>query len=182
MGSTSITYIESTLADVDLASQLANEVMGRRLRDLLPQTQKCLHLIHDMVCQQMAVENSPQEEIRFTRKEFSVFTHHQFGTTQLKTHLRHLVEQEYLVLHLRQRGQPFVYECLYRGEGMDDQPFLLGLNQAHLAKSVNIPITPQKVGPTVGVVEDRPPLDQPLQTIEKTSPQQTSTNPSHQNN
>ena len=50
-----------------------------------------------------------------------------WGHTQLKVHLARLVELEYLVVHRGGRGQSFVYELVYEGQGEDGQPFLCGL-------------------------------------------------------
>jgi hypothetical protein len=50
-----------------------------------------------------------------------------WGDTQLKVHMARLAELEYLLLHRGGRGQSFVYELLYRGEGKDGSRFLPGL-------------------------------------------------------
>ncbi|MGC1508944.1 tyrosine-type recombinase/integrase [Ketobacter sp.] len=46
---------------------------------------------------------------------------------QVKTHIRKLEEMEYLLVHRGGRGQSFVYELLYNGEGKDGQAFVMGL-------------------------------------------------------
>jgi hypothetical protein len=45
----------------------------------------------------------------------------------VRTHLDKLVELEYVLVHRGTRGQSFVYELLYDGEGKDGTPFLQGL-------------------------------------------------------
>ena len=46
---------------------------------------------------------------------------------QVRVHLERLVEMEYVLVHHGRRGQSFVYELLYDGEGQEGNPFLLGL-------------------------------------------------------
>jgi hypothetical protein len=45
----------------------------------------------------------------------------------IKLHLGRLEEMEYLLAHRGRRGQSFVYEPIYDGQGKDGQPFLIGL-------------------------------------------------------
>jgi hypothetical protein len=45
----------------------------------------------------------------------------------LKLHLSRLEEMEYLLPHRGRRGQSFVYELLYDGQGQDGKPFVIGL-------------------------------------------------------
>ena len=50
-----------------------------------------------------------------------------WGNTQLKVHLRRLEDMEYLLVHRGGRGQSFVYELLYDGQGTTGDAFLMGL-------------------------------------------------------
>ena len=45
----------------------------------------------------------------------------------MRTHLQKLVDLEYVLTHRGGRGQSFVYELVYGGEGADGKPFTLGL-------------------------------------------------------
>jgi DNA primase catalytic core len=58
-------------------------------------------------------------ELRHKVREFTGW-----GNTQLKLHLGRLEEMEYLLAHRGRRGQSFVYELIYDGQGKDGQPFL----------------------------------------------------------
>ena len=62
--------------------------------------------------------------MRFTRRALREATG--WGDTQLKLHLARLVELEYLLMHRAERGQGFVYELLYDGDGTA-APHLSGL-------------------------------------------------------
>ncbi len=118
-------YIEVTREDIATANRLAAQVFGRSLDELAPQTRRLLVLLHAMVtaaCQRLEVDHS---DYRFSRRD--VRRHTNWGHTQLKIHLHRLEELEYLLVHHGGRGQSFVYELLYHGEGQDGSPFLPGL-------------------------------------------------------
>ena len=51
------------------------------------------------------------------------------GNTQLKLDLHRLEELEYLLLHRGGRGQSFVYELLYDGDGKGGKPLPLWLDR-----------------------------------------------------
>ncbi len=120
-----VQYIEATIDDIAAANTLAHEALGCSLDELAPQTRRLLLLIDEMVtesCKQLSIERCDH---RFSRRQVREFTG--WGNTQLKLHLHRLEELEYLLLHRGGRGQSFVYELLYDGQGKDGQPFLCGL-------------------------------------------------------
>ncbi len=120
-----VQYIEATLDDIAAANALAHEALGRSLDELAPQTRRLLLLIDEMVteaCARLAVERCDH---RFSRRQVREFTG--WGNTQLRLHFSRLEELEYLLVHRGGRGQSFVYELLYDGQGKDGQPFLCGL-------------------------------------------------------
>ncbi|HVH72140.1 MAG TPA: CHC2 zinc finger domain-containing protein [Candidatus Dormibacteraeota bacterium] len=120
-----VQYIEATIDDIAAANALAHEALGRSLDELAPQTRRLLLLIDEMVtqeCKRLAME---RRDYRFSRRQVREFTN--WGNTQLKLHLHRLEELEYLMLHRGGRGQSFVYELLYDGQGKDGKPFLCGL-------------------------------------------------------
>jgi DNA primase len=128
-----LAYIEVTREDIRLANKLAHEVLGRSLDELAPQTRRLLALIDQMVtdaCTRLAMDRS---DYRFSRKDVRDATG--WGHTQLKVHLHRLEELEYLLVHRGGRGQSFVYELLYRGEGQDGGGFVMGL------------VDPEQLGP-----------------------------------
>jgi DNA primase catalytic core len=118
-------FIEVVLEDIELANKLANEVLGRTLDELLPQTRKFLNMLFDMVKKKCESLGMDQAEYRFQRREICEFT--TWSLTQVRLHLQRLVEMEYVLVHKGFRGQSFVYELLYQGEGRDGSPFVLGL-------------------------------------------------------
>jgi hypothetical protein len=121
----SIPYLEVTLQDIELANKLADEVLGRTLDEMPPQTRKLLLMIEKMVmeaCQRLKQERF---EYRFTRRDVREYCG--WGNTQLKLHLQRLEEFEYLIPHRGCRGQNYVYELIYDGKGKDGKPFISGL-------------------------------------------------------
>ena len=54
---------------------------------------------------------------------------------QVRVHLGRLVELEYVLVHRGGRGQSFVYELLYEGQGQDGRPFVIGLVDDELLRS-----------------------------------------------
>ncbi len=123
-----VEYVEATLEDIAVANRLASEAIGRTLDELPPQTRRLLFLVEVMVkaeCQRRGIE---QKAFRFSRRDIRQQTG--WGNTQLKIHLHRLEDMEYLLVHRGGRGQSFVYELLYSGEGRDGSPFVLGLINA----------------------------------------------------
>ena len=120
-----IEYVEATLADIEAAGNLANDVLGRTLDELAPQTRTLLGLLTDMVSGQCDKMSLKQSDYRFTRRE--VREHTGWGLTQLKVHLKRLEELEYLLPHLGGRGRAYVYELAYNSEGADGESFMMGL-------------------------------------------------------
>ncbi len=118
-------YVEVTLDDIELANQLAHDVLGKSLDELPPQTRKLLNHIGDMV--QVACQNEKisQADYRFSRKQIRAFTG--WGNTQLKLHCHRLEEMEYLLVHRGKRGQSYQYELLHNAELSKGDQQLTGL-------------------------------------------------------
>ena len=123
-----VEYVEATLADVGLANRLASEVLGRSLDELPPQTRRLLVHLDDLVTSVCGKQGVAREDLRFSRRDVRIATG--WGDTQLRIHLDRLAALEYVLVHRGGRGQSFVYELLWRGEGKDGRPFLLGLLDA----------------------------------------------------
>lgn len=123
-----VAYIEVTLDDIATANRIAGEILGRSLDDLPPQTRRLLSFIDEWVNKECRRLHQTRSNFRFSRRD--VRTHiggGGWGNTQIKVHLARLEEMEYLLVHRGRRGQSFVYELLYEGQGADGKPFLMGL-------------------------------------------------------
>ncbi len=131
-----IEYIEVALSDIELANQLAHEVLGRTLDELPPQTRKLLTLMADMVEKICAGEAIKKSDYRFTRKTVRDATG--WSETQLRVHLERLTQMEYLIVHRGMRGQSFVYELLWESTGDETHARLHGLIDVEALKTVGM--------------------------------------------
>jgi DNA primase catalytic core len=120
-----IEYIEVTPADIAIANKLTHEVLGRSLDELAPQTRRLLVMLQQHVGEQCQREKILRQDYRFSRRD--VRTWIGWSDFVVRTHLQKLVDLEYVLVHRGGRGQSFVYELLYGGEGTDGKPFALGL-------------------------------------------------------
>jgi hypothetical protein len=124
-GGRTVEYIEAGLDDVAVANRLAAEALGRSLDELPPQTRRFLDLLAAMVKREAEARKIGREDYRFTQRDARTFTG--WSDFQVKMHLRKLVDLEYVLVHRGGRGQSFVYELLYDGQGQDGGKFMLGL-------------------------------------------------------
>jgi hypothetical protein len=146
-----VEYIEVTLDDIATANRLANEVLGRAVDDLPPQTRNLLKLVDDMVTQACQKQGVVRADFRFSRRD--IREHAGWGNTQLKVHLKRLEELEYLLVHRGGRGQSFVYELLHEWRTDEGQRFMarlidvdkLGQDQAGQNGTKSAPSRPQVV-------------------------------------
>ncbi|MGH7165399.1 MAG: CHC2 zinc finger domain-containing protein [Nitrospiraceae bacterium] len=122
---TLIEYVDVTLDDLAIANRLAHESLGRSLDELPPQTRRLLGLLEAMVKGACEREKVARSDYRFRRKDVRQYTG--WSDFQVKLHLRKLESLEYVLVHHGKRGQSFVYELLYDGQGADGQPFVPGL-------------------------------------------------------
>jgi DNA primase len=120
-----VPYIEVTREDIRMANRLAHEVLGRSLDELSPQTRRLLSNLHEMVTRACEREGLRREQYRFSRRDVREAVG--WSYEQVRVHLERLVELEYVIAHKGGRGQQFVYELLYEGEGEDGRAFLMGL-------------------------------------------------------
>lgn len=139
-----IEYIEVTPADIAQANALAHDMLGRSLDELPPQTRNLLRALCTMVEARMHTQAIPRSEVRFSRREVREAT--AWGDTQLRIHLDRLVAMEYLLVHRGQRGQSFVYELLYDGDG-GAAPYLSGLIDA-TTMTTSRGCEPENAGPS----------------------------------
>ena len=122
----SVSYIETTLADVAAANDLAAAVLGRSLDELAPQTRTLLMRIDALVSARAAAQAQARETIRFTRREVRDAT--LASANQVRDHLARLVEMEYVVpVRGSGQGQRQEYVLWYDGQGVNGESFMLGL-------------------------------------------------------
>jgi DNA primase catalytic core len=139
-------YIEVIPQDIVLANELATEVLGRTVDELLPQTRKLLTLLHSWVKAQCEGDGVDQVDFRFTRRQVREAVG--WGDTQLKVHLARLSEMEFLLSHRGKQGQTYAYELLYQGEDGDGLAKLLGLIDCGHLQAAGMTMTSRGAGPT----------------------------------
>jgi len=120
-----VEYVEVTVDDIAIANRLAHEVLGRSLDELAPQTRRLLGLLDAMVREAGERQALARATYRFTRRDVRLFTG--WRDFQVGTHLNRLISLEYVLVHRGTRGQGFVYELLYDGQGQEGEPFVMGL-------------------------------------------------------
>ncbi|MDY7034874.1 MAG: CHC2 zinc finger domain-containing protein [Thermodesulfobacteriota bacterium] len=120
-----IEYINITLADIEKANTIANYVLGRSLDELPPPSRALLKLIQEMVKEFCRKRKTQPEEYHFTRRDIREFSG--WSDFQIKTHIRQLVELEYLYVVIGKKGKEYVYELLVPDRADEENPFLVGL-------------------------------------------------------
>lgn len=120
-----IEHVEVTREDIATANRLAGVILGRSLDEMPPQTRRFLDLLWAMVKTACAENQIDPKYHRFTQREARTATG--WSPPQVKRHMQRLHELEYILTHRGGRGQGFVYELIYQGEGGDGGKFLPGL-------------------------------------------------------
>jgi DNA primase catalytic core len=118
-------YLETTLADIAIANELATELFGQTLSALSRPGQELLRLVFDYVTGQAARQKVATETVTFSRRELREAL--KWSEYQLRTYLDELAQLEYVLPLSGKQGQPFRYRLLYDGQGEEGQRFLSGL-------------------------------------------------------
>ncbi|QJW92558.1 DNA primase [Frigoriglobus tundricola] len=106
-----VEFIEATVEDIAAANALASVVLGRCLDDLPPQTRNLLGLLDAFVTEQCRVQSVERADFRFSRRQVREAT--AWGDTQLKLHLKRLVELEFVGVHRDRQTNRHAYELLF---------------------------------------------------------------------
>ena len=120
-----IDYINVTLADIERANAIANEVLGRSLDELSPPSRALLALVRKMVSGHCEESRVKPEAYAFTRRDVREFSG--WSDFQVKTHIRELEDLEYIYPVAGKKGKAYVYELLATGPIDPEKPFLIGL-------------------------------------------------------
>jgi hypothetical protein len=115
----SIRYIETTSGDIDIANRLTRDLFGHCLDELSHPSRNLLGELEKFV--------NEQEAASFTRRE--IRQHTGWSNYRVHTHLKELIDLEYLACELDRPGGGHRYRLLYNGEGKDGEPFVLGLRE-----------------------------------------------------
>ena len=131
-----VVYIEATIADIELANRLANDVLGQTLDELPPQTRRLLVTLDGVVASEAKLRDIDRQQVRFTRRQLREQLG--WGDTQLKVHLARLVDLELVIAHRADSGGTgLVYELAWSGEGVDGRRFMIGLTHPDTLESAS---------------------------------------------
>ncbi len=103
-------YIEATREDIAMANKLAEQVLGRGLDELAPQTRRLLEHAERLVAERAKAEGIERGDVRFTQRELRV--HSGWSATQVKVQLGRLQALEYVAVHYQGHRQRHLYELL----------------------------------------------------------------------
>jgi len=118
-----IEYIETSLADIAIANDLALELFGTSLDDLSRPGRELLARTGAYVREKAAKTKQPLEKIEFCRRELREAIG--WSEYQLRTHLEELVELEYIVPLGGRFGSVFTYRLINYNE--ESSRFVPGL-------------------------------------------------------
>ena len=104
----SIEFIEATSDDIDLANQLTAKALAGSLDELPPQTRCVLRQIAALLKNKRQTQPATRS---FGRRELC--DHCGMSLTQVRFHLRRLVELDYLSVRGGRMGSQFLYEALF---------------------------------------------------------------------
>jgi DNA primase catalytic core len=113
-----ITYIEVTRRDIEIATGLAQQILRRNLDELAPPSRSLLIEIRRLVVAKMKEQKIPQHHAIIDRKEIQEATG--LSLWHLRDYLQQLVEYEYLVPLLGRKGRRYVYELVW--DGIEEAP------------------------------------------------------------
>ena len=131
-------YIEVTPDDIRTANKLAHEILGHSLDELSRPSRMLLGELEKMVrermksaaaeaCQAEGMGEADERLNRFTfsRRQVREFTG--WSNYRVHTHLRELIEYEYISVESDRATNSHRYRLQYEGQGKDGARFMLGL-------------------------------------------------------
>jgi hypothetical protein len=124
-GGRTLEYIEVTPEDITIANGLAAQVLSRSLDELPPQTRAFLDRLDAWIAARCATDGVRRTDFLFLARDAREAT--ALGATQVKLHLRRLVDLEYVLVHRAPRGQGVSYELIVERAGAPDEAVAHGL-------------------------------------------------------
>ena len=137
-----VAYIEVTLSDIETANRLANVVLGQSMDELAEPSRTLLSKIYAMVKEQTEKDNRPIDEIFFTRRMIREYT----GWTdwQVRSHMKQLIELEYINARLGSWGKEYSYALHYQGQAEEvDRCYLDLTSVEEIRKLMGAEATPR---------------------------------------
>ncbi|MEI6810222.1 MAG: hypothetical protein WCN95_16005, partial [bacterium] len=123
-------YVEVDRKDLEIADELAREILGKNLDDLNSVSRDLLLQIEKMVLERMKAQSDPEKgarlrrgDITFTRREIREYTG--WPHMRVARYIGQLVELEYLITQAGRNGQRYVY-TLYWDSSKVNENSLVG--------------------------------------------------------
>jgi DNA primase catalytic core len=124
-GETEVEYVEVTLEDIELANELAGEVLKRSLDEVSPPV-RGMYREFRALCKQRAEESSCRpDQVQLSRREIREATG--WSDWQVRTYCQQLADMEYLYAVSGNNGKRFVYELAFYAEDEEEATGLRGL-------------------------------------------------------
>lgn len=120
-----VEYIEVTLSDIETANRLANVVFGQSMDELAKPSRALLSSIYKMVKEQTVNKNIPVDEVFFTRRMIREYT--SWTDWQVRSHMKQLIELEYINARLGSWGKEYSYALHYQGQAEESDTCYLDL-------------------------------------------------------
>lgn len=120
-----VEYIEVTLEDIELANQLANEVLGQSLEELSKPSRTLLAMIFKMAGEIAEKQDAALDERYFTRRMVREYAG--WSDWQVKTHIKQLEDLEYISARIGAKGKEYSYVLNYRDQGGETEKCYLNL-------------------------------------------------------
>ncbi|MBN2435564.1 MAG: toprim domain-containing protein [Spirochaetes bacterium] len=109
-----IEYITVELADIEKANEIANEVLGMSMEELSSPSKRLLQLIHEMIMAECRKKKINSKEYQFTRRQIREYTG--WSDFQIRTHIKQLIDLEYIHMIKGKWGKEYIYEINYTPE------------------------------------------------------------------
>jgi DNA primase len=107
-GEIEIEYVEVELADIALANELAEEILGKAMDELAPPVRGMFEAIRSACKTKAEAEKIKVCDVQLTRREIREMT--AWSDWQVRMYCQKLVEMEYLWAIQAQNGKPAVYQ------------------------------------------------------------------------
>jgi DNA primase catalytic core len=122
---TEVEYVEVTLEDIELANELAGEVLKRSLDEVSPPV-RGMYREFRALCKKRAEESACRpDQVQLSRREIREATG--WSDWQVRTYCQQLADMEYLYAVSGNNGKRFVYELAFYSDDEEEASGMRGL-------------------------------------------------------
>lgn len=130
-----IPFIEVDLEDIEIANDLAHEILGKSLDELSSPGRNLLLILDDMVDKiaGRSRDHVERTDVVFTRRDIREYAG--WSNSRLHRYIKELIELEYVLVDSGRNGSKYRYRLAYEGQGKDGEKFMLGLKTVEELKA-----------------------------------------------